>query len=628
MSATKRALLIGSRTGDLQGTENDVEMMAGVLEKYRFKVRRCIGFNATRDGILSEWQALISASSADDAVVIYYSGHGAVVEYYEPDEQRDHHQKNSKKYIVPTDIEQSTEDDFRGILDFEMSHMLRDTTEKTRNVTMILDCCFSSRMVRGPGHGIKLVSKYWPTTKNYNITKHVKGLRLDEKFQRNLLVEGNPDAVRIAAAATTEKAYEYVNQQGQIVGLLTDTLAGAINETIGKEVSWRTTLLRVCEIVHTKFSDPQYLQHPQAEGPDTRILFSTEEMVSGAKLIKMEKDEAILQAGSVAGVREANIYAIMPYGCERIDSKTQIAKAEVIQISGFKSKVELTFTTSEKSIPSKGALAFLETEAPYRWPVSFPADFHALRERLEKSKVLRTYDANEKNPPLVNFQHEGNKILMRNSRGTPFSLQQAASDTTSLQNLVDAAVLSAENLALAQNILTCQGGIGGEALEHSVDIKFGLVSEGREAEISTTNAAILDGQRIFISLHNKGDTTIFLSVFDVNAAGDIALVSKSCPRGIELTRNKRHTLGELYGRLIGLKLSWPKNVPKSESIEETLVLVLTSSAVDLRPLTDQRLPNSESSREGVISKFLETNTRGGLICYAVRHISFLLCSRL
>lgn len=628
MSATKRALLIGSRTGDLQGSENDVEMMAGVLEKYGFKVRRCIGFNATRDGILSEWQALISASSADDAVVIYYSGHGAVVEYYEPNEQRDHHQKNSKKYIVPTDIEQSTEDDFRGILDFEMSHMLRDTTEKTRNVTMILDCCFSSRMVRGPGHGIKLVSKYWPTTKNYNIAKHVKGLRLDEKFQRNLLVEGNPDAVRIAAAATTEKAYEYVNQQGQIVGLLTDTLTGAINETIGKEVSWRTTLLRVCEIVHTKFSDPQYLQHPQAEGPDTRILFSTEEMVSGAKLIKMEKDEAILQAGSVAGVREANIYAIMPYGCEGIDSKTQIAKAEVIQISGFKSKVELTFTTSEKSIPSKGALAFLETEAPYRWPVSVPADFHPLRQRLEKSKVLRTYDANEKNPPLVNFQHEGNKILMRNSRGTLFSLQEAASDTTSLQNLVDAAVLSAENLALAQNILTCQGGIGGEALEYNVDIKFGLVSEGREAEISTTNAAILEGQRIFISLHNKGDTTIFLSVFDVNAAGDIALVSRSCPRGIELTRNKRHTLGELYGRLIGLKLSWPKNVPKSEPVEETLVLVLTTSAVDLRPLTDQRLPNSESSREGGISKFLETNTRGDLICYAVRHISFLLCSGL
>ena len=78
------------------------------------------------------------------------------------------------------------------------------------------------------------------------------------------------------------------------MGVLTETLAKALNETFGKEVSWRTTLLRVCKIVHTKFTKPEHLQHPQVEGPDTRIFFSTEEMVSGAKLIKMENGEAIL----------------------------------------------------------------------------------------------------------------------------------------------------------------------------------------------------------------------------------------------------------------------------------------------------------------------------------------------
>lgn len=125
--------------------------------------------------------------------------------------------------------------------------MLRDTTEKTRNVTIILDCCFSSGMIRDSRPGIKPVSKYWPTTEKYNIAKHVKRLRLDGKLQENLYVEGNPDAVRRVAAASTEKAYEFMNKKGQRVGLLTDTLAEALDETFGNDVSWRTTLLRVCE---------------------------------------------------------------------------------------------------------------------------------------------------------------------------------------------------------------------------------------------------------------------------------------------------------------------------------------------------------------------------------------------
>ena len=38
------------------------------------------------------------------------------------------------QFIVPLDYDQTKEEDFRGILDVEMSHMLRDTTEKTQNV--------------------------------------------------------------------------------------------------------------------------------------------------------------------------------------------------------------------------------------------------------------------------------------------------------------------------------------------------------------------------------------------------------------------------------------------------------------------------------------------------------------
>lgn len=39
--------------------------------------------------------------------------------------------------------------------------------------------------------------------------------------------------------------------------------------------------------------------------------------------------------------RQTPMYAIMFYGFERIEGKSQIAEAKVIHISGFKSKLEL-----------------------------------------------------------------------------------------------------------------------------------------------------------------------------------------------------------------------------------------------------------------------------------------------
>lgn len=635
MSATKRALLIGSRTKslegeELQGTENDVQIMALVLQKYGFEITRCIGSNATRNGILAAWQDIISATRANDAVVIYYSGHGSCVPF-RPDEWEDHFKRDSVKYIVPTDIEQSTEDDFRGILDIELSYKLHHTTERTRNVTLILDCCFSGQMVRDTSHGIRLVSKCRSTTQSttekYQIRKHAKGLRLDQMHRGELMVDGNPNAVRIAASAPTELAYEYENQQRQTVGILTDTLAEALNDTFDQDISWRTTLLRVCEIVRTRSSDIHYQrnrQHPQAEGPDTRILFSTKEMVSGAHLIKMDCKEAILQAGSVAGVRVGNVYVIMPCGFERIDSTRQIGKVKIISMNGFTSKVE--FVEPEGFIIPEVALAFLETAAAYKQPALVPDYFEALRQRVEKSELLRKLDADEECKPIVRFEKEGNKLLARNSHGTLFFEQQATFDNNNIENLVEKAVLGAENLALAQNILECEGGVAGEELDHKMGIEFGILSRENEQNRLTQDgsAVIIEGQRIYIELWNGGDTTFYVSVLDVNAAGDIALISKSEPGGIELTPGKAHTVGRRYGRLDGLKISWPKKVPKAVSIEETLLFVITSARVDLRPLTSQRLKNPES--RGNISKFLGANPRGDLIRYDVNVIPFELHS--
>lgn len=145
----KHALLIGSPYGDLAGPVADVERLAGLLSRVGFEIMRCVDQDATREGILRAYRSLIANTCNGDVVAIYYSGHGArsLDEAYRPPDEfappkRYHH------FIVPMDIGQSSEGDFRGILSLELSSLLGQLTAKTSNVTVFFDCCHSGGMTR------------------------------------------------------------------------------------------------------------------------------------------------------------------------------------------------------------------------------------------------------------------------------------------------------------------------------------------------------------------------------------------------------------------------------------------------------------------------------------------------
>ncbi|RAH84821.1 hypothetical protein BO86DRAFT_386889 [Aspergillus japonicus CBS 114.51] len=332
-SSSKRALLIASPIHGLRGPLNDVETIARVLERQSFQIIRCCGPNATRDGILTAWRNLIDTSTTGDAVTIYYSGHGGLVKSSEPD--TDIHRP--LQFILPFDYDESTDDDFRGILEIELSHLLLETTEKTDNVTIILDCCHAGRMARHPRHGRRANPKQIADVQYSNLRQHITRLRQSGHFARELDPLGNPDAVRVMAAAATETAWECEGPDGEWTGALTDALASAIDAAGQRQVSWRSTLLRVNELVHVQF--PQ--QHPVAEGPDTRLLFATQRIASSAVLLQMQGDVAVLQSGYVSGVRKGDVYVLMPAGHEVPDARFRIGEATVTAVNGFKARVTL-----------------------------------------------------------------------------------------------------------------------------------------------------------------------------------------------------------------------------------------------------------------------------------------------
>ncbi|MET0903522.1 MAG: caspase family protein, partial [Acidimicrobiales bacterium] len=146
--STNRALLIGSQTGGLTGVHSDVEVFDDALRGLGFTTTRCIERDATYDGIVSRYRGLIEDTASGDAAVVYYSGHGG-------------RQRNALaaddptapawlQYIVPTDVEDRADGRFHAVLAQELSLLQRQLTDKTANVTTILDCCHSARMSRSP----------------------------------------------------------------------------------------------------------------------------------------------------------------------------------------------------------------------------------------------------------------------------------------------------------------------------------------------------------------------------------------------------------------------------------------------------------------------------------------------
>ncbi|OJJ96325.1 hypothetical protein ASPACDRAFT_1883062 [Aspergillus aculeatus ATCC 16872] len=588
----KRALIITSPWGDLRGTQNDRDCMQSVLAKYGFQVAHCHGAQATRTGILEAWKQLISETGDGDSVAIYYSGHGGLVESAPNTENA---REWRYQFLVPVDFDDVNSSGFNGILDVELSQLLRATTARTRNVTVILDCCFSGRMVRAPGYGDAARPKQVPSVRYEDVAEFVTH-RVErvttEMGEASSIGDDNPDAVRIVAAAPSETAWEVRGEDGRWMGSFTSALAQFLTEAHGHQLSWRTSILRVQELVQAQFPT----QHPRVEGPHTRIHFSLDEVNSEAIHLKIENGLPVLQAGFVAGVSEGDVYAVTRLTSERFTEEQQIAVCEVINVQAFQALVQLHYpsSTPTQQVPREGALAFLQESAPYRWPISVPPSLlESLSDKVQKSRFLRLAGENEPGTPLLSIYHRDSFIGIESKQGLSLTTRYLNSENPTQMDCAYQAVLAeADRFACAQRLLGLRNNSPDDLLNHQVDVKVGLV-ENHQPTRSLAGAGcdeLYEGRRIYIALRNDGMTTTYVTVLHINAQGKISLISRSSPFGIELPSGRCHWIRKTpFGVLEGLKISWPADVPRASPIDEHLLFFITSTPVDLRPITDYQV---------------------------------------
>ena len=141
---------------------------------------------------------------------------------------------------------------------------------------------------------------------------------------------------------------------------------------------------------------------------------------------------------------------------------------------------------------------------------------------------------------------------------------------------------------------------------------------------------------MYLSLTNGGTNTIYISVFEINVAGKVCLISTHSPTGIELPPGRSSTLGrdQFGARLKGLELTWPNS--KLQPVQEQLVLILTDAPVDLRQLANsahrpKETRGSRSSLQKLAScisyrktRELQSDTGVAPISYDVAHVPFSL----
>ncbi|PYH30985.1 uncharacterized protein BO87DRAFT_461838 [Aspergillus neoniger CBS 115656] len=586
MASIKRALLIASPWGDLQGTFTDADRMRSVLIAYGFHITECRGPQATRSGIITAWKNLVLSSAPDDVVVVYYSGHGGIVE--SPAAVDNGYRAWRYQFLVPVDFEDTRGADFKGILDIEISSLLHSVTEKTHNVTTILDCCYSGRLVRAPGLGDTSRARRVPMVLYDDVTAFINRYGELAVPENQTVAEDNPYAVRLAAAAASEIAWEVRGSDGLWMGSFTFALAQVLQESQSLRQSWRTSILRVRELVQAQFPS----QHPQVEGPHTRIPFSLTEVGSDAIHLKIEAGQPVLQAGRVAHVSGGDVYAVKCLQSERPSTQTQIAVCEIISVQAFQALGRLDYTVDapRQEIPLEGALAFLQQSARYRWPISVPPSLLGLLcDKVQQSQFIRLPGENEPGAVLLSLFHRDNFVGIKSQSGIDLTTRYMNPESSKqLDYACQAVVVDADRLACAPNILTVRNETD-EWFRHRVDVKVGLV-EDHQPETTFAGAGcdqLYEGQRIYIKLQNDStSTTAYVNILHINVQGKISLISMSCSEGIELPPGRSHWIRKTkWGVLEGLQISWPADVPRDRPVDEHLLFFVTNLPVDLRPLT-------------------------------------------
>lgn len=568
----KRALVLGSQIEGLRGVDHDAGAMAELLGKLGFEVDLRTGERATREGMLAGYEALIAASADRDVAVVYYAGHGfyAVV----PGEDL------VLQCIAPTDLRAGSRHDFRGITAWELSILQHRLTQRTPNVTVILDCCHSEQMSRDATVR-EAIPRALPHPLEIGLAAHREALRARYgDVADNLDPIGNPYAVRVVACAQTETAHEYRNAAGAYCGVFTDTLLAVLRDVGEAAVSWEA----VGNAVRARVLGQMYSQRPDVEGPARRLLFSLVEADHrGVVTLRQGRGGLELPVGHVTGVTVGDVYGIMPVGSTRYDGTRALAEVEVTEVLPLASRVAPRGRGRAPALPAD-AVAIPLQKAVKRQAVALAVDGparEALARALEDIPTLRVAAPGE--PGFATLRLAGDRLAIEDAGGPLFPPAELDDLELTVRRLANLGVLqSMREIEREQGVMAAE-----------IEIELGVVEAGGRRPLRHHRPALGLRDRFYIEVRNRGSRQLYVHVFDAGIQGTVTLMTRRLtPAGFSLpSGGPPFILGRrANGTLPGIGTVWPAGLPQTGAprLDEYFVFV-TSTPVSLTML-ETRLP--------------------------------------
>jgi hypothetical protein len=620
----KRALVVGSEIEGLRGVTSDTRRMREMLSSRGFAVDLRTGEAATRAGILEGYDALIAASSEGDAAVIYYSGHG----FYETLRAgAGAEQVRSWQCIAPTDIRAGDDHDWRGITAWELSIKQAQLTAKTKNVTVILDCCRASQMSRDAAvqHA---VARALPSPVKLGFAAHLQALRETYKVAFDAVDPlGNADAVRLVACGQTEAAHESpgADANGEVRGAFTQALLEILHEVGEAQVSWAAIGDALRARVLRRFPH----QRPDIEGPARRRLFSLTQVDDhGHVAVRCDGEGIVLQAGGITGVTRGDVYGVMPIGAQRYDAKRALGVIEVVEPLALTAKAKQL--KGPTPLPPE-AVAIPLTKQAVKRAVALEVPASARKQIVAAIIAARTLRvATDGELPLARLKLVGEGLTIEDEGGPLFPAARFPHELAGM-------VKNLANLGVAQGLRELEG-------EHvlyrgEISVALGAFDHVRAAPLPDSGAAIGLRDRIYVKVATKAQRRLYVHVFNVGVRGKVTLLSNFAPSGVALdSGDPAFVLGRgADGVLTGLGLHWPKGMTKETfpRVDEYLVIV-TTAKIGLQCLeTRDVLPierNKGTRLEDLLSQLHDGLSRdsgasGDVDGFYIKRLSFVLHPR-
>lgn len=578
-----RALVMGAwhtlSSQELSPAEVDAERMQALLVSRDFEVHLLSGHDATRERILAAYAELIENVAEGEPAVIFYSGHGGIVsdvpaEDAGSDDPGQAPLLGAFQFIVPRDHQQSTYQDFRGISSWELSLLLEGLTRKTRNVTVILDCCYSSQMSRSlkdPSAGEPRATR----EETISIRRHTQAVKTRSDMLGHLARTvqldpmGNPNAVRLVACGPWSEAFSTVDERGRPTGFLTDALIATLNEIGDTTVSWRA----IGAAIGARIRKRTKRQEPLVEGPAHRILFSLDENNAVSIPIASCSEGIRLDIGRIAGASEGDLYGVTPFDAAGFASGTGIARVWIERTAAFHAIAELEWLNGHAQLPV-GAVAWPLELHLARQPVLVEApegDRPRLEEAVAASARLRVAEAGEAAIALLRLRGDILEVVTNDGTrlGAPFGAWS-----------LEAAISQLRTLAAAQALRELQSeGLASNELE----VEWGTV-HGEVRSAQQDGAALHEGDRIYIRIRNRSTGPRYAHVFNVGLRGTISRLSHVYPNGIVIGPNEITHVGPLNEPKTTFRLTWPHGVPRDAPAIDRLVVIATTRPTDLGEL--------------------------------------------